>query len=234
VSQSRIVAIERLDFAFEPKPWAFAVQRRAEIDAYFTKLQSAKPALWNGRVLLMHRYEIAGGILRGAFLETDYASFAAWQDCGRPDVGIYDCFGAAAIKSADGAYLVGVMGAHTYNAGDIYFPCGTPDPKDVVGDKVDFDFSLRRELNEETGLNAGDFDPEPGWIVVMDNELIAAITVLRSPLAGETLRASILDHIAQEKKPELADVQIVRSAADFHPNMRRFVRAFLAHRLSAE
>ena len=172
-------------------------------------------------------------MLRGAFLETDYASFVAWQDWGRPDVGIYDCFGAAAIESADGAYLVGVMGAHTFNAGDIYFPCGTPDLDDIAAGKVDFDASVLRELKEETGLDAGEFDPEPGWIVTIDNELIAAIKVMRSPLAAEILRARILDHMAREKQPELADILLVRSVADFNPNMRRFVRAFLAQRFGA-
>jgi 8-oxo-dGTP pyrophosphatase MutT (NUDIX family) len=234
VSEPRIIPIELLDFTLEPKPWAFALERRAEIDAHFEKLKHQKPALWNGRVLLMHRYTIEGGALRGAFLETDYASFVAWQDWGRPEAGIYDCFGAAAIQSADGGYLLGVMAAHTYNADDIYFPCGTPDPKDVTGNTVDFEFSLRRELNEETGLDANEFEPKPGWFVVFDKELIAAIKVMRSKLTAEILRARILHQMAREKQPELADILIVRSAADFHPNMRRFVSAFLAYRFDPE
>ena len=232
MSEPRIVPVERLDLVLEPKPWGFADERRADIDAHFAKLKAEKPALWNGRVLLMHRYAIDGGVMRGAFLETDYASFAAWQDWGRPEAGICDCFGAAAIQCADGGYLVGVMAAHTYNAGDIYFPCGTPDPKDITGDKVDFEFSLRRELHEETGLDGGEFEPEPGWIVAVDDELIAAIKVMRSKLAAEVLRARILDHMAREKQPELADILIVRSAADFNPDMRGFVRAFLAQRFA--
>lgn len=232
MSEPRIVPVERLDLAYEPMPWGFAQQRRAEIDAHFAKLKAEKPALWNGRVLLMHRYAIDGGVMRGAFLETDYASFAAWQDWGRPQVGIFDCFGAAAIQSADEAYLVGVMAAHTYNAGDIYFPCGTPDPKDVTGNAVDFEFSLRRELKEETGLGASEFEPEPGWIVAIDDELIAAIKVMRSKLTADVLRTRILDNMAREKQPELADILIVRSADDFNPDMRRFVRAFLAQRFA--
>src|SRR6185312_16939891 len=107
----------------------------------------------NGRVLLMHRQVIERGVLRGDFLETDYASFIAWKHRGRPHAQVRDCFGAAAIVSSDGAFLLGVMGPHTFNAGKIYFPCGTPDPADIVGDKVDLELSVGRELKEETGLN---------------------------------------------------------------------------------
>jgi 8-oxo-dGTP pyrophosphatase MutT (NUDIX family) len=230
VSGARIIQIERLDLTFEPKAWSYADTRRAEIDAHFAGLQAANPALWNGRVLLMDHYSISNGILSGTFIESDYASFVAWQDWGRPVAGIYDCFAAAAIATADGAYLVGVMAEHTYNAGDIYFPCGTLDMEDIVNGKVDFEASVLRELKEETGLGASDVALDPDWVFVSDNELIAAIKVMRSPLAAEPLRALILETLARQRQPELADILIVRSASDFDPNMRGFVRAFLARR----
>src|SRR5690348_2271794 len=92
--------IERLELAFTPKPWAFAIDKRAEIDAYFTGLQQEKPAIWNGRVLLLHRQVVRGGVFHGDYLETDYASFAAWRHWGWPHTGVHDCFGAAAVMGA--------------------------------------------------------------------------------------------------------------------------------------
>jgi len=225
--------VERLELAFEPKPWAFAVERRAEIDAYFAALKRKKPALWNGRVLLLHRQVLTGGIFRGAYLETDYASFAAWHHWGRPPAGVHDCFSMAAILSADGAFLLGVMGAHTFNAGSIYFPCGTPDPTDIVGDKVDLDFSVRRELKEETGFDASEFAAEPGWTVVIDGALIAAIKVFRSGEDAETLRGRVLGRLAEETQPEFADIRIVRGPVGLDPAMPRFVSAFIEHHRGA-
>ena len=73
-----VTTVERLDLRFEPKSWAFAEQRRSEIDALFAEKQRANPRLWNGRVLLMHRFHIQAGVLHGAFLETDYASMNSW------------------------------------------------------------------------------------------------------------------------------------------------------------
>lgn len=225
--------VDRLDLGLDNSAWAFAQARRAEIDALFVALKRAQPALFNGRVLLLHRYTIDNGTMRGAFLEADYASFVAWQRWGREDAGIYDCFAAAAIQSADGAFLLGVMGSHTYNAGQIYFPCGTPDPSDIVnGAIVDFDVSVWRELQEETGLDQDALTSEPGWNLVFEGSLIAAIKVMRSPLAAEPLRAQILGNLARERQPELSDIRIMRSPADFDPAMRGFARAFLAHRFA--
>jgi hypothetical protein len=137
--------IERLELRFVPKPWAFAVERRADIDGYFARLRREKPAIWNGRVLLLHSQEIADGIFRGDYLETDYASFTAWVHWGRPEALVHDCFGAAAVLSSDGAFVLGRMAPHTFNAGRIYFPSGTPDPADIAGGKVDLEFSVRRD-----------------------------------------------------------------------------------------
>lgn len=79
-----VFSVDSLALSVDATKWKFAIQRRREIDALFTELQSAKPALFNGQVLLMHDYAIVDGIMRGKFLQSDYASFAAWQRWGRP------------------------------------------------------------------------------------------------------------------------------------------------------
>jgi 8-oxo-dGTP pyrophosphatase MutT (NUDIX family) len=228
-AMSDILAIDRLDLTFTPKPWTWAMEHRPRIDAHFAARQRATPALWNGRVLMLYSYTVTDGVFAGAYLETDYASFAAWCDWGRPPAGVYDCFGTAAVRSADGAYLLGVMGERTLNAGGIYFPCGTPDPGDIVDGHVDFDLSIRRELEEETGLDAAAFVAEPGWTSVVDGTLIAQIKLLQSRERADTLRARMMEHLARDDEPELADIRIVREPADFDPAMRRFVTVFLAH-----
>jgi 8-oxo-dGTP pyrophosphatase MutT (NUDIX family) len=230
----KVLHVDRLDLHLDATEWHFAGARRAEIDALFAQLKQAQPALFNGRVLLMHDYAIEHGLLRGTFLEADYAPFVAWQRWGCQDAGILDCFGAAAVRTADGAFLLGVMGAHTYNAGQLYFPCGTPDQSDIAeGARVDLDFSIRRELEEETGLVAASLTAEAGYTLVVDGSLICVIKVMHSPLAAEALRAQILETLAQQRQPELSDIRIVRSSADFDPMMRSFAKAFLAHRFAA-
>jgi 8-oxo-dGTP pyrophosphatase MutT (NUDIX family) len=222
-----VFRVERLELSFSPKPWAFAIERRAEIDAFFETLKREKPALWNGRVLLLHHQRVNDGVFSGDYLETDYASVSAWRHWGCPHAGVRDCFGAGAVVSADGAVLLGVMSEHTLNSGKIYFPCGTPDPDDIVAGMVDLDLSVRRELKEETGLDAGELAAEAGWTTVVDGALIAQIKVLRSDERAEALRARVLDHLARERRPELADIRMVRGPSDFDAAMPRFVTAFL-------
>ena len=223
--------IDGLDLSFVPKPWPFASERRGAINAFFEKLQQEKPAVWNGRVLLMHRQVVRDGVLRGEYLETDYASFTAWHHWGRPAAGVHDCFGAAAVATIEGAFLVGVMGPHTANSGQMYFPCGTPEPSDIVGGKVDLDRNIRRELKEETGLDTAGFEAEPGWTMVADGPVIAQIKVLRSGERAEALRERVLAHLASERQPELSGIRIVGTLADIDPAMPRFVTAFLGSRL---
>jgi len=221
--------VDRLELRFEQKPWRFAQERRDEIAAYFAELQRQKPAIWNGRILLLHHHEIDGGAFRGAYLETDYASFSAWSAWGMPPAGVCNCFGAAAIIAADNAVLLGVMGAHTANAGLIYFPCGTPDPNDIFDGKVDLGASVVRELTEETGCEIDAFVVEPGWIVVRQGDRIAQIKDLRSAETADALRVRMLEHLAREEQPELADIYIVRGSRDYRPAMPAYVIAFLEH-----
>ena len=224
-----IIPLSRLDLHFEPASWPFAEARRAEIDAHFEKLRVAKPDMWNGRVLLMRRGEISDGVLSGAYSEIDFASFIAWRDWGFPDRSVRNCFAMAALRSADGAFLLGVMGAHTATAGHIYFPAGTPDPGDIAGDRVDLERGVIRELTEETGLGLADVVPEAGWSATPFGQRLALMKIVQTRDSAADLRERIRGFLASEQQPELADVHIVRGAGDLRPSMPPYVVAFLSH-----
>jgi 8-oxo-dGTP pyrophosphatase MutT (NUDIX family) len=229
----KIVPFERFDFRFTPRPWPYAEARRDEIDAHFAARRRDRPALWNGRVLVACEHAVQGGLCRGAFLETDFASFDAWRQWGAPAAAdVFDCFAASALMSSDGAFMLGVMGAHTANAGQIYFPCGTPDPSDVADGRVDLERNAFRELKEETGLDIGELDDVPGWFAVLDGTLIMHVKRLRAREPAVALRRRLLDHLARERQPELSDIRIVRGPADLDPMIPTFTAAFLAHQWS--
>jgi 8-oxo-dGTP pyrophosphatase MutT (NUDIX family) len=228
-----VIALDRLDLGYAPCDWPYAQRCRGEIDAYFEELRRRKPALWNGRVLLMRDLAIANGTLRGSFFETGYADFLHWRNHGFPDRAVLNCFGMAALRSRDGAYLMGVMGPHTASAGSIYFPAGTPEPIDRRGATVDLLGNVLRELAEETGLAAQEVGVGKGWSAVASGGLFALFKPLVLDAPADELRARMLRHLAGEVRPELADIRIIRSTRDFDPHMPDFMIAYLGHRFAA-
>lgn len=226
---SRVVPISNLRLRYEPQPWRFADENRDRINAHFDRLCRERPQIWNGRVLVMHKHRLSADGLEGEFLETDFASFLAWRDWGFPDAGAINCFSMGALRSRDGAWMMGIMGAHTSSAGRIYFPAGTPDSGDIVDGMVDLAGSVIREMAEETGLGAGDFTEACGWYGVFHERRIALMRVMQAHDGADILRDRIRAYLAGQDAPELADVRIVRSPRDFDPMMPPFVTAFVDH-----
>jgi hypothetical protein len=226
MSDIRVVPHTRLKLRFGTRPWRFAEERRADIDAHFKEVKASRSGVWNGRVLLLHSWGSSDAVFDGIFFETDFASFLAWRDWDFPDPAVTNSFAMGALRARDGAFLLGVMAPHTSNAGRIYFPSGTPDPDDIVGDAVDLNGSLWREIAEETGLTAEELVAEPGWHTVFAEPRIAQIKVLQADETADALRARILQHLSRQQQPELCDIRIVRGPSDFDSQMPDFIIAF--------
>ena len=166
--------------------------------------------------------------MAGSFFETDYAAFVAWKALGFPGGRVENGFSMAALRTADGAFLLGEMAAHTHNAGQIYFPAGTPDLEDVFGDRVDLDASARRELKEETGIDASEAIVAPGWTVVLAPGRIAAMKRMTLPVSAEEARARIDALLAADPEAEFSRIHIVRSPADIDERLTPpFVAAYI-------
>jgi 8-oxo-dGTP pyrophosphatase MutT (NUDIX family) len=224
-----IAALDAVEIAVEPWSWSFAQARRADIDRHFAAQQRERPALWNGRMLMLHRYARENGVLRGTSFETDYASFLAWHDWGCPAAGVFNVFAAAALQSADDAFLLGQMAPFTSVAGQWVFPGGTPDPDDIsAAGMLDLAGSVGRELFEETGLDIGVCQVEPGWTLVGDGGFVALMKRVRVNESAERLRANILDHLANQAQPEFTAVRIVRRPADVDPVTPRYFVEYLS------
>ena len=223
-----IAALDRTEIVLELWSWRFAAARHDEIDRHFAAVQRQRPGVWNGRILLLQRYVIAGAVLRGACFEADYASFCAWRDWKFPDPNVYNVFAAAALCSADGAFVVGEMAQSTANAGLVTFPCGTPEPADLdAAGRLDLGANLGRELLEETGIGIGELRAESGWTMLRDRCYLALVKLVAAPENAEPLRARIMRHLDREQRPEFVDIRIVRSPADLEPAMPPFVTGFL-------
>ena len=224
--------VTTLDLGFQPRPWPFADERRADIDAHFALRRAEKPKIWNGRILLGRNPVFTGARFNASYFEADFASFLAWRDWGFPDRGVFNGFGMGALRCSDGAFVLGEMGGHTANAGRIYFPSGTPDLDDLSDGAVDIPGSVVREVAEETGLTAADFRAAPHWDCVVSGSVIAMIRILDVDLTGEEMRARIEANLARQHQPELSAIHLVRETRDLTAAMPRFVTAFIEQQLT--
>ena len=234
---AQIFRVARLEARIAPFDWDFAQTRAPEIAAHWAGMVAAKPALFDGRVLLGHALKHRpddGGALRANYFETAFSAFMAWRDFGFPGDGVFNGFAMAALRAADGAFLLGEMAAHTANAGKSYFPAGTPDLDDVVGERVDLAGSVARELQEETGLDIDGAAVDPVWTIVRLGPRVACMRPVRLQADADEIVARVEKFLAREKQPELAGLRIVRGMSDLDAlAVPEFIRVYLAHEFGA-
>jgi 8-oxo-dGTP pyrophosphatase MutT (NUDIX family) len=227
MTPAAIHRVIELDLKLQRRPWPFADERRAEIDAHFAVKQREKPKLWNGRILLGCNPRFGENRFSADYFETGFASFLAWRDWGFPDHEVFNGFGMGALRCADGAFVLGEMADHTANGGRIYFPAGTPDLDDIVGSSVDIAGSVAREVEEETGLTPADYRAAEHWHCVVTRTSVAMMRILHVASSGAALRARIEANLARQSSPELSAIHLVRNVADITPAMPAHVAAFL-------
>jgi 8-oxo-dGTP pyrophosphatase MutT (NUDIX family) len=220
--------VSRVEACCRPFNWIWPQYNRAFIEENWKRRTAGKPQMFNGRVLLLQDVAFEQDLCRNTYFEVDYADFVAWIDKGYPDPAIANGFAMGALRGSDGAFICGVMGSGTTNAGRVYFAAGTPDPSDLRPDgTVDLATSLTRELAEETGLQEGDYHVDDEWIIVQRWPTIALLRMVTLPVTAEEGAAKIRANIARQHEPELQDVRIIRDAANIDPErMPLFLQSF--------
>ena len=230
--------VSAIDYRCEAFDWTFAREEAAAIDAHWATVLAAKPALFDGRVLVAHRMDLesAGeGRLRAAGFETGYKPFLCWRDFGFPGAPLFNLFSMGALQSADGAFMVGAMAAGTTSAGRLYFPAGTPEPGDVRADgTVDLTGNILRELEEETGLAPADVRLDDNWMLVFDGARVACMKRVRCRLDAAAMLKRFAVFRAAQADPELDALVPMRSPDDFQEErMPGFMLTYLRHVFAA-
>jgi hypothetical protein len=234
-----IYRVVRLETAYRPGPWEFADREAARINPHWARALAEKPKMFDGKVLMMRDAEIVaapdGAFFRGAFFDTNFRNYHAWFAFGAPGENVHNCFSMAALRSRDGAFLLGEMSGHTMNGGQIYFAAGTPDRSDIFGDSVDLGASVSREMEEETGFAHDDAPPAPGWTLIVQDRKIACIQQRLLALTAAEACARFNDFIACDPDPEFVRLHAVHGPQDIDPvRMPDFIQTYLSHAFASQ
>ncbi len=128
-----------------------------KIDAYWDSLLQSGKNYRRGEVFTVTKKEVLGDRIEVLVEKTDYAHYLYCQHVDVPgEYGVYIIHTAALVETADGKMVFGKMGGHTARSG-IYQLCGGGiDTDDLCGDIFDFDHNIKKELQEELGIDIWD------------------------------------------------------------------------------
>lgn len=226
---TRIEPVKQLRLEVLEAGWSFAERHHDEIARHWQQVMAEKPTLWNGEVLLCTDAEVYDGEFSATLVKSDFASFIAWRDWGRPDQSVRNCFGVPVVFSNDGALLIGVMNGWTLNAGKAYPPSGTLEPKDIRSDgTVDAVGSMRSELLEETGLDL-DEARAGEMVAIFDGPRLAIARRYDFPLTFAQMQMRFAAHQAAEEMPELAAIEAVWNSSQTDSRMPGYAQDIIRY-----
>lgn len=209
--EGRIERAGEVTLRLSPAPHPFEPRNAGAIERNWRVERERNPALFDGRAMLFSRLTLAGGRLDGACHEGRFASFLYWRSLAAKQ-DMRHVFANAIMVTIDDALVAVEMGAHTANAGLVYFPSGSFDPSDVVAGTIDVAGNMRREIREETGIDIAGLPREPGYHVYDLSRGAAIVTRVLLPFTAAEAEEGIRRFVAAEADPEIARPVILRAS----------------------
>jgi len=207
-----ILPVDDIDVVLDPSQHPF---ERGNAEAIATNWQReivAKPALFDGTVVLLSELGYTGGRLFGRCHAVRYSTFMYWR---RDRVGTAaHAFAHPMLVTKDNALIAIRMAGHTVNAGRVYFAAGSFEPEDFPGGRVDPHGNMVREVLEETGLDiSGARRGGRHYALATERGTVIFRRYFLDADAGD-IAASIRDFVASEAEPEIDGPVVIRDARD--------------------
>lgn len=204
----RLVPVASCTLRLDPAPHPLEAIAGAEIDANWQIEKAARPRLHDGRVALFSQVGWDGAALAGTCHIVRYATFLYWRSGGRREMARH-LYAHAVLAAADGALVAVRMGGHTLNGGRIYFAAGSLEPVDFPHGLADLDANMRREVEEETGLDLAQMRAEPALHALALETGTVLFRRYVSSLTAAELCARIAAHVAAETEPEIDGAVVI-------------------------
>ena len=190
-------------------PWAAA--HRTEIADNWQREITRNPAFFDGQMVFQQQLAFDNGAIRGRAYMIPFSAFLYWRSEARGTGGSH-LFGLPLVMSSDGALIAIRMAENTANPGRVYCAAGSMDGLDVIDGRCDIDFNMRREVEEETGLDLADAAADPNYFATHNLNTVTVFRIFRFDMTADTILEKIASHIAGDPDPEITNAVAIRDA----------------------
>jgi len=207
-----ILPVDEIDVVLDPSPHPFQSGKDEAIAANWREEVAAKPALFDGEVVLLSEFGYDAGRLFGRCHAVRYSTFLYWRK--ERVATAAHAFAHPMLVSSDNALIAIRMGSHTVNAGKIYFAAGSFEPEDFPDGQVDAHGNMVREVMEETGLDISNVRRGDRHHVLSFERGTVIFRRYYLDATADEIAARIRDFVASEEDPEIESPVIIRNAND--------------------
>ncbi|RUU00967.1 hypothetical protein EOD23_22375 [Mesorhizobium sp. USDA-HM6] len=208
-----ILPVDAVDVRLDPSLHPFERDNQAAIAENWRREMEAKPALYDGTVVLLSALAYRDSRLVGRCHAVKYSTFMLWRK-NRKLSGAEHAYAHAVLAAGDNALVAIRMGSHTVNAGRVYFAAGSFEPVDFRDGLVDVDFNMIREVGEETGIDLSLAQPGPRYYALSTVSGTVIFRRYRVAEPAEEIARRIGAFVAAETEPEIEGPVIIRDADD--------------------
>ncbi|MDX8481305.1 hypothetical protein RFN28_23005 [Mesorhizobium sp. VK24D] len=208
-----ILPVDAVDVRLDPDPHPFERDNQVAIAENWRREMEAKPALYDGTVVLLSALAYRDSRLIGRCHAVKYSTFMLWRK-NRERSGAEHAYAHALLAAGDNALVAIRMGSHTVNAGRVYFAAGSFEPVDFRDGLVDVDFNMIREVGEETGIDLSAAGRGRRYHALSTPSGTVIFRRYRVAESADEIARRIRAFVAAETEPEIEGPVIIRHAAD--------------------
>lgn len=226
IPRNVILPVDVVDVRLVDEPHPFERDNAEAIAANWALEKAARPALFDGTVVLLSELTYADNLLAGRCHAVGFSTFMLWRKL-KPLTSAEHAFAHAMLISSDNALVAIRMGSHTANAGKVYFAAGSFEPEDFRDGLVDLDYNMLREVREETGLDLATATREQRCHALSVESGTVIVRCFRAAETADELASRIRAFVATDPDPEIEGPVVIRSMHDLPdglmPHMRPLV-----------
>ena len=205
-----ILPVDEIDVMLDPAQHPFERGKEDAIAENWKQEIAAKPAIFDGTVVLLSEFGYDGGRLFGRCHAVRYSTFMYWRK-DRVSTAAH-AFAHPMLVAKDNALIAIRMGRHTVNAGRVYFAAGSFEPEDFVDGVVDAHGNMVREVLEETGLDISGARRGVRHYALATTRGTVIFRRYFLDEAADEVASRIRDFVASESEPEIEAPVIIRHA----------------------